>query len=121
MGCMNTSPCSNGIFIDGYQPHGPFVPLQDPCQSGLQQHCHSGGSQEKGLFTKLGETAFKEQCHSTTELTATANSCHERIAGPSPALMLCAGADRSLYAAQYEKAKTLCVNLQFYATASSER
>lgn len=57
-----------------------FPLLQDPCQSGLQQHCHSGGSQEERLFAKLGETAFEEQRHSTTELTATADSCHERIA-----------------------------------------
>lgn len=67
-----------------------FPHLQDPCQSGLQQHCHPGGSQEERLFTKLGETAFKEQRHPATELTAAADSCHERIA------------DRSL---QYEKAK----------------
>lgn len=76
----NTSSCPNCIFIEDISLMLLSPPLQDPCQSGLQQHCHSGGSQEKRLFTKLGETAFKEQRHSTTELTAAANSCHERIA-----------------------------------------
>ena len=122
MECMNTSPCSNGMFVDRYRPHGPLsFPLQqDPCQSGLQQHCHYRGSQEKRLFTKPGETALKEQRHPTTELTAAADSCHERIAGPRLPLKLCVRADGSLQAAQLEKAKTVCLNLQFYATSQSE-
>lgn len=122
MECMNTSPFSNGIFVDRYQPHGPpfFPPQQDPRQSGLQQHCHYRGSQEKRLFTKPGETAFKEQRHPPTELTAAADSSHERIAGPSLPLKLCVGADGSRQAAQHEKAKTMCLNLQFYATSQSE-
>lgn len=34
--------------------------------------------------------------------------------------MLCAGADKTLHADLFEKAKPLCLNVQFYATASSE-
>lgn len=58
----------------------PIFPLQDPGQPGLQQHCHTGGSQETRLSPKPGEAAFKEQHHPTAELTAAADARHERIA-----------------------------------------
>lgn len=82
---------SNGIFIDGYQPHVTFAPppslslspAQDPHQSGLQQHRHSGGSQEKRLSAELGETTLEKQRHSTAELTAATHPCYERIAARS--------------------------------------
>lgn len=60
-------------------PHPFLSPPQEQSQSGLQQHCHPGGSEETGLFTKPGETALKEQHHSPTELSAAADSGHERV------------------------------------------
>uniref|UniRef100_A0A3B5LZY2 Storkhead box 1 n=1 Tax=Xiphophorus couchianus TaxID=32473 RepID=A0A3B5LZY2_9TELE len=40
------------------------------------EHCDPRRSQETGLPAEPGEAAFKEQHYPTTELTATANSCH---------------------------------------------
>lgn len=93
----------------------PFFPPQDPRQPGLQQHCHSGGSQEKRLFAKPGETALEEQHHSPTELPAAAHSRHERIAaGQCPLLRLCVGTEISLHIA-HKRPKP---KVQFYATAT---
>lgn len=60
----------------------PLSPAQDPHQPGLQQHRHSGGSQEKRLSAELGETALEKQRHSAAELTAATHPRYERIAAP---------------------------------------
>ena len=53
--------------------------LQDPRESGHQQHSDSGGSEEERLLAELGEAAFQEQHYTATELPAAAHPRYECI------------------------------------------